>query len=80
MNTVTCTARRYGGAYLARAGFGRRAKNASCTADVITAVQRAAARYFGRAERNGATAADIVVKECGQVYFATLPTNKGGAS
>ena len=84
--TVRVMVRYYGGAWVARAGRGKKGKSASSTDRATVAAQRAAAKYFGLDASNVQTPADIVLTllvdgtQGAALYTATLPAQKGGAS
>lgn len=75
-----------GGAFVARAGRGKKSKSASSTDCATVAAQRAAAKYFGLDESNITTPGEITLSllvdgtNSGALFTATLPAQKGGAS
>jgi hypothetical protein len=90
MKTVIVTTRYASDCFVARAGKGKRAKTASSTSLVTSAVRAAAYKYFRMDESNVQTIDDIEIQRVpgatgsnvGDTFRATLPDlpdTKGGA-
>lgn len=80
--SVKVVVRFRGGAYVARAGRGKKATHASSTDRPVIAARRAAAKLFRLDPCNVQTEDDIEVTAGAtpDTWVATLPERKGGAS